>query len=180
MNWKDILKYEPERKQTERRRQVLADIEMGLGDLIKEHLDAWVAKESDETTGHEASVFDIGDEPIILVQKGQIRLYVDAEDDYYLQVYMNDYSSQKELFSSFSGQMREQAYPTDEYIPIGTYNPESNEFVADERLLDKVSTKALRVMVPTLKRLGSDETNPGHSSIRNPRYKSAFKIFRRD
>jgi len=82
---------------------------------------------------------------------------------------MNDYSSQKELYSSFSGQMREQAYPTDEHIPIGTYDPQRNEFEADERLLDKVSTKALRVLVPTLKRLDSDATNPGNMPYRKKR-----------
>tara|TARA_R110002020_G_scaffold64632_1_gene171442 strand:+ start:7943 stop:8917 length:975 start_codon:yes stop_codon:yes gene_type:complete len=147
MNWFNILKTD-----NLRRRQSIADIEMDFGQIIERAIQVWLAKESDEMTGHEAQVSDIGSEPILIHKAGKIGVWVDAEDDYYLQIYMTDYVKNDDGTYGVTSD--------DELIPIGTFQWDAKQLNLDDRLLEKISSKALRLLVPTYRQTYERTTKP--------------------
>ena len=107
---------------TDRRRRMYADLEVELEDMVIEAVD----KLLDEQEFN--SVTEIGSEPMDLPG---INLMVDAEDEDYLQLYMWT--------------------EDDDPLPIGTVDWEERKIELQEDLLDKVSVRALRQIVPTEK-----------------------------
>ena len=103
-------------------------------------------------TGHEAQVSDIGSEPILIHKAGKIGVWVDAEDDYYLQIYMTDYVKNDDGTYGVTSD--------DELIPIGTFQWDAKQLNLDDRLLEKISSKALRLLVPTYRQTYERTTKP--------------------
>ena len=121
MSWFNIIKLSP----NDRRRRMYADLEVELQDMVIEAVDKLMEE------NQFASIAEIGSEPMSLPG---INLFVDAEDEDYLQLYVVDYSGNNE-----------------EPVPIGTIDWEESKLELQEDLLDKVSVRTLRQIVPTEK-----------------------------
>tara|TARA_A100000172_G_scaffold1262_1_gene1086 strand:- start:175 stop:606 length:432 start_codon:yes stop_codon:yes gene_type:complete len=121
MSWFNIIKLSPD----DRRRRMYADLEVELQDMVIEAVDKLMEE------NQFASIAEIGSEPISLPG---INLFVDAEDEDYLQLYVVDYSGNNE-----------------EPAPIGTIDWKESKLELQEDLLDKVSVRTLRQIVPTEK-----------------------------
>ena len=123
------------------RRRMYADLEVELQDMVLEAIDKLMDKYEF------ASVAEIGSEPMALPG---INLSVDAEDEDYLQLYVGNSDVDSEL------------------TPIGTVDWEERKVELQEDLLNKVSVRTLRQIVPTEKQRMARDMKRFQTS---PRYK---------
>ena len=139
MTWFNTIKKENINQGSSASRQRLADVEVELGDLIEQGISDVLNRLNAETID-ELDWFD-KDDPIEIYSKGASKLYVDVEDDFYLQVYVSGPDTK-----SVSGARRNRKVK-----PIGTYHWESKQFNLDTRLFNDIDGKTLRNLVPTMK-----------------------------
>tara|TARA_R100001082_G_scaffold111278_1_gene94709 strand:- start:5108 stop:5587 length:480 start_codon:yes stop_codon:yes gene_type:complete len=126
---------------TDRRRRMYADLEVELEDKVINAIDKLMNEREFD------SVAEIGSEPMPLPG---INLLVDAEDEDYLQLYVSDYGEGNEA------------------VPIGTVDWEERKIELQEDLLNKVSVRTLRQIVPTEKQRMARDMKRFQTS---PRYK---------
>ena len=146
LSWKDILKKEGKKLPKMRQRspatlQRMADVEVELGKLIEEGI---------TTVLHQMDAHSIDElqregeeDPINVYHSGGSTIYVDTEDDFYLQVYVSGTDTKKVE----EGEEHRSKF---EIRPIGTYHWPSMKFNLDARLFDNIDGKTLRSLVPTM------------------------------
>lgn len=148
MNWFKVLKKEESKKLPKMRQrsaatlQRMADVEMELGKLIEEG----ITKVLHQMDAHSIDELqrEGEEDPINIYHSGGSVIYVDTEDDFYLQVYVSGTSNKKVKDPTNIDSERTKLKP------IGTYHWPSRKFDLDARLFDDIDGKTLRSLVPTM------------------------------
>tara|TARA_Y100001951_G_C11283693_1_gene267152 strand:+ start:228 stop:647 length:420 start_codon:yes stop_codon:yes gene_type:complete len=135
MTWFNIIK--------NARGQLYADIideENGLGILISKGLTRWM---NDNEVDSIEELTDVPT-PIYVTKTASVGIYADAEDDFYIQIYIK-------------GRWHKGSGPQ----PIGTFLWETQQFNLDERLADEIDGRTLRGLIPTSKQRDNRDERRG-------------------